>query len=235
MTDSINRVCHALLVLLPAFLSGCGGGVDDLSAWPQWQRLESNLLPSAWRVEEASVAFDAWEALVVVTHLATSDEATVIRFDDGAGDTLAVRMPAMPSRLPAPELTAGDTVRLTLNHRQGFEGVAQGLTILDQAGRLLLLYDDGGYGPAFYDDAARAGLSVERTPARRGAADSWAIHEVKFQLDGHDVVLREGESGRLGESGLVVTVVVAREWTGPPMTDVDLTPLAYVLYRAVGG
>lgn len=70
----------------------------------------------------------------------------------------------------------GDAVRLVLIRREGFEGVAQGLTVYDRAGGLLLLYDDGGYGAA----------------------------------------------------------VVSREWTGPPMTDVDLSPLAYLVFRTDG-
>ena len=103
--------------------------------------------------------------------------------------------------------------------------------MFDRAGRLLLLYDDGGYGPAYYDDDARAGLTVGRALLETGSRDGWASLEVTFELDGDSVVLAEGRSARLGNTGLVVTVVVSRQWIGPPMTDVDLSPLAYLVFR----
>ena len=134
-----------------------------------------------------------------------------------------------------PTLVEGDAVRVTLIRQQGFEGVAQGLTVLDGAGRLLLLYDDGGYGAAYHDEGARGGLTVERTFRGISSGDEWESLDVTFRLDGDTVVLAEGESARLGDTGLVVTVVVSREWTGPPMTDIDLSPLAYLVFRTDGG
>jgi hypothetical protein len=214
----------------------CGGEASQVSFsedWPQWQRIESSEPPATWQVEEASPAFDAWEALVVVAEVATEGEATSIRFDDGHRGVLDVRMPALPSGQIAPDLAAGTAVRVTLTRAQGFEGVAHGLVVRSApTGELLLLYDDGGYGPAFAEDGARAGVGISR--ALRGArtGDEWESRNVTFTLGGADVTLAEGESARLGDSGLAVSVVVSREWTGEPPTDVDLTPLAYMVFRA---
>lgn len=253
MTDTTTRLGKALsqckgmgrrptglwIIVLAALLTGCGGGAssnraDFSSTWPQWQQIEATQPPSAWQVEEASFAFDAWEALAVVTKLSAFDDATVIRFDDEAGNALEVRLAAIPSAPYVPTLAAGDTVRVLLIRREGFEGVAQGLTVSDRAGQLLLLYDDGGYGAAFYQDGARAGLGVEQASNAGGAGDKWATVDAKFQLDGDSIVLGEGQFGRLGGTGLVVMVVVSREWTGPPMTDVDPSILAYLVFRADG-
>ena len=225
--------------MLPAMVTGCSGGANNVGAeisstWPEWQRVEASEPPLAWRVEEASPAFDAWEALAVVSELTAHDDVTLIRFEDGVGDSLEVRLAAIPSAPAVPTLSAGDTVRVTLIRREGFEGVAQGVTVYDQADRLLLLYDDGGYGAAFYDDGARAGLGVERTSSVSGAGEGWAALDVTFKLDSDSVVLSEGQPGRLGDTDLVVTVVVSREWIGPPMTDVDLSPLAYLVFRSGG-
>ncbi len=226
------------LLSLAVVLSACGSegsGQDRLSAnWPQWQRIEATQPPSAWQVEEASFAFDAWEASAIVTQLLVTPEATTLRFDDGNGDALEVRLAALPSERFVPTLVEGDAVRVTLIRQQGFEGVAQGLTVFDGAGRLLLLYDDGGYGAAYHDESARAGLAVERTLRGVGSGDEWESLDVTFHLDGESVVLAEGQSDRLGDTGVVVTVVVSREWTGQPMTYVDLSPLAYLVFRADG-
>ena len=224
----------SLAVLVTACRSGEGSSQDRLWAdWPQWQRIEATQPPSAWQVEEASFAFDAWEASAVVTHLSATRDATTIRFDDGDGDVLEVRLAALPPERFQPALVEGDAVRFTLIRQQGFEGVAQGLAVFDGAGRLLLLYDDGGYGAAYHDEGARAGLTVERALRGLGSGDGWESLDVTFQLDGESVVLAEGQSARLGNTGLAVTVVVSREWTGQPVTDADLS-LAYLVFRTDG-
>lgn len=222
----------ALAVLLTVCSPEEGRSQNRLAAgWPRWQRIEASPLPPAWQVEEASVAFDAWEASAVVAAVSTTDDATTIRFDDGDGGVLDIRLAALPSRLYTPALAEGDSVRISLIRRLGFEGVAQGLVVLDGSGQLLLLYDDGGYGAAFYNDGARAGLSVARSLRGTSSGDDWESADVTFQLQGESVVCAEGDSARLGESGLAVTVVVSREWTGQPVTDADPSPLAYLVFR----
>lgn len=217
--------CLALLTM------GCGSrGTDSSATWPQWQLIEASEPPSGWQMEEASPAFDAWQAVVVVSRLSFSENATTIRFAGGR-DTLDVRLAALPFERFLPTMVEGDTVRIDLIRRQGFEGVAQGLGVYDQGGRLLLVYDDGGYGPAFYEAGARGGLSVERELRGTGRIGAWTSRDVTFEVDGDSFVLGEGRSALLGRTGLVVTVVVSQEWTGPPMTDVDLSPLAWLVYR----
>jgi len=225
----IERTVGLRLVCLAAFLMSCSGG--DSAQWPEWQRVEAVGLPSAWQVEEASPAFDAWEASAVVARLSLSPDATTIRFEDDGGQGAEVRLAALPSERFPPTVIEGDTVRVTLIRREGFEGVAQGLAMYDAAGRLLLLYDDGGYGAAFHEAGVRGGLTVERDLRGAGTREGWMTRDVAFGVDGQSLVLAEGRSARLGDSGLAVTVVVSREWTGPPMTDVDLTPLAYLVFR----
>jgi len=221
-----------LALLLAACTSAGGSGQDRLTAdWPEWQRIESGEPPSAWQVEEASFAFDAWETEAVVAELSTTGAATTIRSDDGEGDVLAVRLAALPSERFAPRLAEGDSVRFSLIRRLGFEGIAQGLTVRDAAGQLLLLYDDGGYGLAYYDEGPRDDIGVSRSLRGAGAGDEWESAEVTFQFEGESVVSAEGESVRLGRSGFVVSVVVSREWTGEPVTDLDLSPLAYLVFR----
>lgn len=222
----------ALAILLTACVTESCRGQDRLSAgWPEWQWIEASEPPADWQVEEASFAFDAWEATTVVIGLSTTSDATTIRFDDGHGRGLDVRLPALPSGPLAPALAEGDTVRVNLIRRQGFEGVAQGLAVRDGAGRLLLLYDDGGYGPAFYEDGAREGVGVQRSLRGTGSGNDWESPEVTFQLRDESVILAEGESARLGETGLAVSVVVSREWTGEMVTDADLSPMAYLIFR----
>lgn len=227
---------HVLLrvLLFVVFLTGCdGGGADSSSEWPEWQLLETTGLPSSWRMEEASPAFDSWNATVIVTRLSAGVAATEVQFE-GEGGTLDVRLAAFPAGSPHPSLSVGDTVRLTLIRRVGFEGVAHGLTLLDSSGQLLLLYDDGGYGPAYFDSVGRGGVHVERSPDQGGSSETWAAVPVTFGVGGDSVLVAEGEFDRLRESDLVVAVVVSREWMGPVMTDVDLTPLAYLVYRPSG-
>lgn len=235
----IGRATGLCILSLAVVLIGCGGGArggrdSTLATWPEWQRIEATHPPSAWQIEEASPAFDAWEASVVVTQLSFSRDATTIRFDSADGDSLEVRLAALPVERFEPSMVEGDTVQVALIRREGFEGVAQGLTVFDRAGRLLFLYDDGGYGAAYYDEGARAGLTVERALRGIGSSDEWQSLEVMFQLGGDSILLAEGRSGRLDDTGLVVTVVVSREWTGPPMTDIDLSPLAYLVFRTDG-
>ena len=234
-----NRAAGPCILSLAMVLTGCRGGEDfgrdsTSAAWPEWQRIEAGQPPPAWQVEEVSLAFDAWEASAVVTQLSFTQNATTIRFDSGDGDSLDVRLAALPFERFVPSMIEGDTVRVVLIRREGFEGVAQGLTVFDRAGRLLLLYDDGGYGAAYYDEGARAGLGVERALRGIGSREEWEARVVTFGLGSDSVVLAEGRSARLGDAGLVVKVVVSREWTGPPMTDVDLSPLAYLAFRTDG-
>ena len=221
----------ALLVLSAACMPDAGRSQDRLSSdWPNWQRIAVNEPPVAWQIEEASFAFDAWEASAVLSELATDADVTTLRFEGGDGTLLDVRLVSLPST-PAAVLAEGEVVQVQLISREGFEGVAQGLVVRDGEGRLLLLYDDGGYGPAFYEDAARGGVGVSRSLRGASSGDEWESPEVTFELGGQSVVLAEGESARLGDTGLAVSVVVSREWTGEPPTDIDLTPLAYLIYR----
>ena len=230
-----HRVLGTVL-LLAVVSCGDGLGQDRLAAnWPDWQRIETGDLPAGWQFEEASPAFDAWIADVVVTQLATTDEATTVRFEDGEGGVLTVRLAALPVERFSPVLTRGDDVQVRVILAQGFEGVAKGLTVFDEAGRLLLLYDDGGYGSAFFTDESRAGLGVERSLRGTGSGNDWEPVDVTFRLDGESLVLAERQSGRLGQGGLVVSVVVSQEWTGELVTDADLSPLAYLVFRADGG
>lgn len=227
----MRLLVFALAVLLTACIPEGGRGQDRLSTgWPQWQRIEASQPPTAWQVEEASFAFDAWEASAVVAALATTGDVTTMRFEDGDGGVLDVRMAALPSGPFAPALAEGDAVRVSLIRREGFEGVAQGLVVRDGAGDLLLLYDDGGYGAAFYADGARADVGVSRSLRGTSSGDDWESPDVTFQLQGESVVCAEGESARLGDV-LAVTVVVSREWTGEPVTDADLSPVAYLIFR----
>lgn len=58
------------ILSLAIILIGCRGGEGmgrdaAMATWPEWQRIEAAEPPSAWQVEEASVAFDAWEASAV--------------------------------------------------------------------------------------------------------------------------------------------------------------------------
>lgn len=202
-----------------------------MAGWPDWQRIETSELPEAWRVEEASPAFDAWEASTVVADLFTTNGATMIRLGDRRGNAVDIRLAALPSGKLEPALAEGDAVRLVLTRRQGFGGVAQGLTVRDPDGPLRLLYDDGGYGTAYNDDGTRGGVGINRSLSGTGSGDAWASRNVTFRLAGDSVVCAEGETGLLGESGLAVHVVVSREWTGEPVTDVDLSPLAYLIFR----
>jgi hypothetical protein len=229
----LGLTLSAMVALAAACMPDAGGGQDRLSTgWPDWQRIEANEPPATWQIEEASFAFDAWEASVVVTELAASTDATTIQVDDGDGGVLDVRLARLPSGALEPSLEEGDAVRVQLIRRQGFEGVAQGLAVRDGEGRLLLLYDDGGYGPAFYEDGARGGVAVNRSLLGPSSGDEWESRDVTFELEGESLVLAEGESARLGDTGLAVSVVVSREWTGEPPTDIDLTPLAYLIFRA---
>lgn len=232
----VERTARPIVLALSVFLAAClpGGGQsqDRLSSdWPDWQRIMTSEPPAAWQVEEASFAFDAWEASVVLSELMTDSDATTVSFDGGDGSVLDVRLAAFPSGSPAPALSVGDRVQLQLIRRQGFEGVAQGLVVRGENGLLLLLYDDGGYGPAFYEDAGRGEIAVSRSMRGQGSGDEWEPRDVTFELEGESVVCAEGEVARLGDSGLAVSVVVSREWTGEPPTDIDLTPLAYLIYR----
>lgn len=233
-----GRVTIALcIVLLAVAHTGCsrgarGSGAGVSSAWPAWQKIEATQPPSAWRVEEASLAFDAWEAMAVVRQFSTAGDAAVMRFDDQDGGLLELRLAALPASRFVPALSVGDTVRVTLIRREGFEGVAQGLTVFDRAGQLLFLYDDGGYGSAFFGDESRAGLGVERRTSVGGEGEGWAAVDVTFRLGRESVVLGEGEHARINGTPMVVAVVVSREWAGPPMTDVDPRPLAYLAFHA---
>ncbi|NNF27042.1 MAG: hypothetical protein HKN73_07480 [Gemmatimonadetes bacterium] len=164
--------------------------------------------------------------------IAAFGDATVMVFEDRGGEALELRLPAIPTARFEPTLRVDDTVRVSLIRREGFEGVAQGMTVFDRAGRLLFLYDDGGYGAAFFGDEPRAGLAVDRGPPASGRGEGWATVEVLFRLGADTVVVSEGQHARLGRTDLVVGVVVSREWTGPPATDVDLSPLAYLAFRA---
>ncbi len=220
------------IVVTAGCSSGGDFGRDRLSSdWPRWQLIEVDAPPEAWRVEEASVVFDAWETTAVVTELSIQTGATEISFQDADGNALDVRLaPLRPGRLEL-SLARGDAVRVQLIHHQGFEGVSRGLAVRNGEGRLLLLYDDGGYGPAFYEDGAREGISVTRSLRGSDTGNAWEPRPVTFELAGEAVTLEEGETSRLGGWGLAVSVVVSREWTGSPPTDVDLTPLAYLIYR----
>jgi hypothetical protein len=232
--DGVGMRC--LTLALTVVVSACGpeGGLGQnrlSTGWPQWQRIVVAEPPAAWRVEEASVTFDAWEASAVVTERSTTDVATTIRFDDGEGGVVDIRLAALPPGGPEPALAVGDDVRVSLIRQQGFEGIAQGLVVRDRDDGLLLLYDDGGYGSAFHADDARGGVGVRRALSGTGSGDDWVSHDVTFELDGETVICREGEAVILGASGLAVAVVISREWTGEPVTDVDLSPLAYLIFR----
>lgn len=231
-TAASLRASVALALFLPACTPRAGFGQDRLTAdWPQWQRIETSELPEDWRLLQATVAFDAWEASGVVARLSTADGATAIRFDGGGGEILDVRLAALPSQELELALGEGDSVRFALTRRQGFEGVARGLAVREPDGALLLLYDDGGYGPVYNSDGARGGVGINRSLSGTGSGDDWASRDVTFRLAGDSVVCAEGETRRLGDSGLGVRVVVSREWTGDPVTDVDLSPLAYLIFR----
>ena len=80
----LGLTLSAMVALAAACMPDAGGGQDRLSTdWPDWQRIEANEPPATWQIEEASFAFDAWEASVVVTELAASTDATTIQVDDG--------------------------------------------------------------------------------------------------------------------------------------------------------
>ena len=232
LIENFTRLCLACLAVF--LMAGCRGGADTSTEWPEWQRIEAVAPPSAWRVEEASAAFDAWEASAFVAELTFAPDATTIRFADDGGREVEVRLTALPVERFPPAMVEGDAVRVVLIRRQGFEGVAQGLAVYDQADRLLLLYDDGGYGAAFYEADARGGLTVERDLSGADRREGWMSRDVTFEVEGQSLVLAEGRTAPLGNTGLAVTVVVSREWTGPPMTDADLSPLAYVVFRTGG-
>ena len=209
--------------------SGDVGGQDPFAVGqPQWQRIESSEPPAAWRVEEASISFDAWETSAVVTGLSSTDAAAAIRFDDGDGGVLDVRLASLTSGPFEPAVAEGDSVHVALIRQEGFEGVARGLVIRDRGGRLLLLYDDGGYGNALHDEGARGGVDVTRSLRGPGSGGGWESRPVTFRLGRESVVCAEGESARL--SSLSVAVVVSREWAGEAPTDVDVSPLAYLIF-----
>jgi len=216
-------------------LAACGpdGGLGQdrlTSQWPTWQLIATTELPGAWRVEEASPAFDAWEATVVVRAIeATSTTLFTLVGLDGA--RLDVRTAPLPDGSPTLSVAVGDSVVARVVERQGFEGVARVLALLTSDYDLLFLYDDGGYGPGVESTEARFGVEVARELMGSGTGDSWERRDVTFVLGPDSVVLTEGASGRIGRSGLAASVVMSREWTGEPPTDIDLTPLAYMLFR----
>ncbi|NNF29090.1 MAG: hypothetical protein HKN73_17835 [Gemmatimonadetes bacterium] len=226
--------CFLLVATVQAGCTGGGGGdgTNLTSALPTWQRIEATQPPPSWRVEEASPAFDAWEAEAIVLRIAALGDATVMGFEDLHGEALELRLPAIPTARFEPTLRVDDTVRVVLTRWEGFEGVAQGLAVFDRVGRLLFLYDDGGYGAAFHDAEARAGLSVERMSPTDRRGEGWATVDVAFRLAGESVLVAEGRYARLGQTDLIVGVEVSREWIGPPATDMDLNPLAYLAFRA---
>jgi len=227
----IRRAVLASLAVSTACLLDGDLDRDRLSRdWPDWQRIETTELPEAWRLEQASVAFDAWEATVAITEISTDADATTIGFGDADGNSVQVRIARLPAR-PERDLAEGDRVRMQLIHRQGFEGVARGLAVRGHDGRVLLLFDDGGYGPAFYEDGVRGGVSVTRSLRGPNTGNSWESPDVTFQMVNQSLTIEEGETARLGDSGLAASVVVSREWTGAPPTDVDIAPLAYLIYR----
>lgn len=215
----------ALLTVATACLAPEG---DLSTAWPEWQRITFDSVPAAWQLEEASPAFDAWQATTQLSVM-SRDGLALLVFSDDRGRSLEVTTPALPRILETP---GTQPVQLTLIERQGFEGLARGITARDTTGALLFLYDDGGYGPAFYDARERDGVAVDRELTGPGSREAWAARAVTFGFQGASVTLAEGEDGAIGSTGLRARVVVSREWTGAPPTDVDLTPLAYFLYRA---
>jgi hypothetical protein len=227
----MRAMLPALIVLLSACRADLGDRLDPFTAgWPDWQRIETGELPEAWRLTEASYAFDAWEAVAIVARLSTTGGVSSLRFENPEG-SLDLRMPALPSEGLAPDLREGDTVRVNLVTRLGFEGVAQGLTLRTIDDRLQLLYDDGGYGSAFHTPEERLGLEVERSLRGIGTGSDWEEQEVTFRLEGAAVTLDEGQVARLGRTGLAVKLIVSREWTGELVTDIDLSPLAYLVVR----
>jgi len=206
-------------------------GQDPIvSGAPQWPRLDtSDSIPEAWRFEEASPAFDLWSSEVSVTSLERWGRGSRLGLEDAQGRTVEVLLPTLPvERLV---LAVGARVRADLLTRIGFEGVARGFSLRDEGGRLLILYDDGGYGPAYQNAAERSGLEVSRELQGPDGDGRWEPRDVRFSVDGHAALVSEGESGVLGESGLEARVVVSREWRGEPPTDLDLTPLAFLVYR----
>ena len=227
------RFIAAASVLTLAACGPDGGlGQDRLtSEWPTWQLIVTTELPETWRFEEASPAFDAWEAEVVVQAIETAETTTVFSFADHEGTTLDVRTAAVPGGALAPSVSVGDSLIARLVEWQGFEGVARALFLLTSDYDLLFLYDDGGYGPGVQSAESRFDVEIVRalTGSRTGA--SWERRDVTFARGADSVVLAEGETDRIGDSELAGSVVVSREWTGEPPTDVDLTPLAYLLFR----
>lgn len=222
----------ALVVALTACVGEEGRSQDRLSAgWPQWQRIEASQPPTAWQVEEASFFFDAWEASAVVVELSTTGDATTIGLDDGAGGVLDVRIAALPSGSMAPVLAEGDVVHVSLIRRQGFEGIAQGLVLRSDDDQLLLLYDDGGYGAALSGEGVLGEVGVSRSLRGTRSGGDWESRDVTFEIGGASFNCAEGGSVRLGMTDLAVKVIVSREWTGEPVTDADLTPLAYLVVR----
>lgn len=216
-------------------LAACGPGgslgQDRLTSdWPTWQLIATSELPGAWRIEDASPAFDAWEARVVVRAVETTN-TTVFTFAGPDGATLDVRTAAVPEGSLTPSIAVGDSLVARVIERQGFEGVARALALLTSNYDLVFLYDDGGYGPGVESTESRFGVEVARELMGSGTGDSWERRDVAFTFSTDSVVLAEGDTGRIGSSGLAASVVMSREWTGDPPTDIDLTPLAYMIFR----
>lgn len=226
------RFIAAASVLTLAACGADGGlGQDRLtSEWPTWPLITTTELPASWRFEEASPAFDAWEAEVVVRAIETA-ETTTFSFVDADGATLDARTAAVLRGSLTPSVSVGDSLIVRLVEWQGFEGVARALFLLTSDYDLLFLYDDGGYGPAVAPTESRFGVEVVRTLTGPRTAANLERRDVTFGWGADSVVLSEGETGRIGGSELAASVVVSREWTGEPPTDVDLTPLAYILFR----
>lgn len=226
------RFIAAASVLTLAACGPDGGlGQDRLtSEWPTWPLIATTDLPASWRFEEASPAFDAWEAEVGVRAIETA-ETTTFSFADTSGTTLEVRTAAVTRGSLTPSVSVGDSVVARLVEWQGFEGVARALFLMTADHDLLFLYDDGGYGPGVESTESRFGIEVVRTLTGPRAGASWERRDVTFRWGTDSAVLAEGETGRIGDSDLAASVVISREWTGEPPTDVDITPLAYLLFR----
>ncbi len=247
----MRSIVFVLFACLPAWAQGFS------AEYPAWQRLLAEGLPDAWQTGESfarcwqgeaplqsvslfkvagpcyvlpardpAPAADAsgTEAVPEDVAPATTPESLAVAllcFDVDAGP-LRLLLPA-PDNLPE----AGVSYRLTVCERQGFGGRARGLILEDAAGQVLL-YDDGGYGPAFQSAPARRGLELGWA-ADGPQREAWETPPVDFRLGDASLSLREGGCGDLGQQR--VQLLVARIWRGKPPTDVDLSPMAYLVTR----